>query len=151
MSLQIPVQQIALGKAVKKEALEEIIKVVPIKTAFNVDMIVNIKGGLTIGSPYFKKGTSRIPYKSVLALMLKKLGPANKEKTIALLLESIRESIEINSSSADIIKDLCPELTEAEQLLESVLIQNIEEIKVSPPVKAILSNEILASKINQIS
>jgi len=104
-----PLQGVALSKysVAPEEFMGDIVDMVE-EGAHNVDFIVRISGILVKNADHLKTPSNSVPWLVALALLVRRSG-ATRKKSIKLLIDVLKESLEYSKSSDDSKKTLLAE------------------------------------------
>ena len=114
-----PLNLLAISKAFNEDAAKEARAKVPSGAIYPVDLTLRLYGNLSIGEDSKATPTSRLPYKALLGLFIKKLPSNYRDKVAGVLLECMRDAV-ANGPAA---KELVPEVEECELLMDRLMSQ----------------------------
>jgi hypothetical protein len=95
-----PEEILAIMKAVSTKESKEARSAIENDSQVEVNTLVRVKGILKRGQAFNSKGTSRIPWKTAIALLLKRSGVTGPG-SIELLTEAIRDAVAMNKDARD--------------------------------------------------
>lgn len=95
-----PEEILAIMKAVPTKEVTKVRKAIANDSQVEVNTLVRVKGILKRGEAFDSKGTSRVPWKVAIALLLKRSGVTGPG-SIELLTEAIRDAVTMNKDSRD--------------------------------------------------
>ena len=95
-----PEEILAIMKAVSTKESTQARKAIANDSQVEVDTLVRVKGLLKRGEAFSSKGTSRLPWKVAIALLLTRSGVTGPG-SIELLTEAIRDAVTMNKDSRD--------------------------------------------------
>lgn len=95
-----PEEILAIMKAVPTKESAAARKAIANDSQVEIDTIVRVKGILKRGEAFDSKGTSRIPWKVAIALLLKRSGVTGPG-SIEVLTEAIRDAVAMNKDARD--------------------------------------------------
>lgn len=122
-----PEEIIALLKAVPTKESAKARKAIANDSQVEIDTVVRVKGILKRGEAFDSKGTSRIPWKVAIALLLKRSGVTGPG-SIELLTEAIRDAVAMN-------KDARNELLKENGVGDALQIVDKELCEKLPPIQ----------------
>ena len=89
---------LAITKALSKKQIDNARKDFPSGEEVDIDLVVRVAGKLKRGKAFESKGTSQIPWKVAMALLLKRSGFTGPQ-TARLLADAIKDSLEMGKDS----------------------------------------------------
>tara|TARA_R100001509_G_scaffold163297_2_gene137310 strand:- start:3506 stop:3997 length:492 start_codon:yes stop_codon:yes gene_type:complete len=89
---------LAITKALSKKEIDSARKDFPSGQEVDIDLVVRVAGKLKRGKAFESKGTSQIPWKVAMALLLKRSGFTGPQ-TARLLADAIKDSLEMGKDS----------------------------------------------------
>ena len=89
---------LAITKALSKKEIDSARKDFPSGEEVDIDLVVRVAGKLKRGKAFESKGTSQIPWKVAMALLLKRSGFTGPQ-TARLLADAIKDSLEMGKDS----------------------------------------------------
>tara|TARA_R100001443_G_scaffold64584_1_gene74092 strand:- start:640 stop:1131 length:492 start_codon:yes stop_codon:yes gene_type:complete len=89
---------LAITKALSKKEIDSARKDFPSGEEVDIDLVVRVAGKLKRGKAFESKGTSQIPWKVAMALLLKRSGFTGPQ-TARLLADAIKDSIDMGKDS----------------------------------------------------
>lgn len=89
---------LAITKALSKKEIDSARKDFPSGQEVDIDLVVRVAGKLKRGKSFESKGTSQIPWKVAMALLLKRSGFTGPQ-TARLLADAIKDSLEMGKDS----------------------------------------------------
>tara|TARA_R110000824_G_scaffold359619_1_gene547193 strand:- start:64 stop:561 length:498 start_codon:yes stop_codon:yes gene_type:complete len=95
-----PEEMLAIMKTISTKEVETAKSAIANDSQAEIDMTVRIKGLLKRGNAFSSKGTSRIPWKVAIALLLKRSGVTGPG-SIELLTEAIRDAASMNKDARE--------------------------------------------------
>jgi len=122
-----PEEILAIMKAVSTKESKQARDAIANDSNVEIDTIVRVKGILKRGEAFDSKGTSRIPWKVAIALLLKRSGVTGPG-SIELLTEAIRDAVTMN-------KDARNELLKENGVGDALQIVDKELCEKLPPIQ----------------
>jgi hypothetical protein len=89
---------LAITKALSKKEIDSARKDFPSGEEVDIDLVIRVAGKLKRGKAFESKGTSQIPWKVAMALLLKRSGFTGPQ-TARLLADAIKDSIDMGKDS----------------------------------------------------
>ena len=89
---------LAITKALSKKQIDSARKDFPSGEEVDIDLVIRVAGKLKRGKAFESKGTSQIPWKVAMALLLKRSGFTGPQ-TARLLADAIKDSIDMGKDS----------------------------------------------------
>jgi hypothetical protein len=89
---------LAIAKAISKKEIDEARKDFQSGEEVDIDLVIRVAGKLKRGTAFESKGTSQIPWKVAMALLLKRSGFTGPQ-TARLLADAIKDAIDMGKDS----------------------------------------------------
>ena len=121
-----PEEVLAIMKAVSTKESKEARSAIENDSQVEVNTLVRVKGILKRGQAFDSKGTSRIPWKVAIALLLKRSGVTGPG-SIEVLTEAIRDAVAMDTKARD-------KLLEEDGIGDALQIVNKELCEKLPPI-----------------